>query len=279
MRNLLLLALVLIAASCHRKTSMIISDRDGWHKIGESIVDFKKEKEEIVLKGANRFAKLQLVAFDAAIDLQDMEVYYENGKMQNISLKTIIMQDKKSRVIDVMGKESSITKVVFVYKTLPNLEKEKGMLELWGYKSNEVNNEQEKAKEKSDINNKNPGSGEVPKTAVVIASKSGWIQIASTIVDFTKDSDEIKVIGKDHFSQLKLKAKDASILLDEVIVYYEGENNYQKIKIPILLKQGEETKNLSLEGIEKSINKIILVYKTVQNPDKEKAEVEIWGLK
>lgn len=278
MKNSILIALLILVGGCHRKTAMVVSDRDGWHKIGETYVDFTKEREEIVLKGSNRFAKLQLVVFDASIELQDMEVYYEDGKKQDIALRTQMTEDKKSRVIDVMGKESSITKVVFVYKTIPNKEKEKGMLQIWGYKSNVVDTKDEKAKDKSDADNKNPATGEAPKTAVVVAEKSGWIQIASTIVDFAKDSDEVKVLGKDHFSQVKLKAKDAAILLDAVIVYYEGDNTFQRIKIPILLKEGEETKNLALEG-GKSIYKMVFVYKTVPNQDKEKAEIEIWGLK
>ena len=47
-----------------------------------------------------------------------------------------MQEDERSRIIDVYGKESSITKVVFTYKTIPNKEREKGMLQLWGYKIN-----------------------------------------------------------------------------------------------------------------------------------------------
>lgn len=278
MKNYILIALIISGAACHRKTSMVLSDRDGWHKIAETTVNFHNEREEIILTGSNRFAKLQLVVFDASIELQDMEVFYEDGKMEKIPLRTQMTEDKKSRVIDVMGKESSISKVAFVYKTIPNKEKEKGMLQLWGYKSNVVDNKEENSKDKSDAANKNPATGEAPKTAVVVSEKTGWIQIASTIVDFAKDSDEVKVVGKDHFNQVKLKAKDAAILLDAVIVYYEGDNTFQRIKIPILLKEGEETRNMALEG-GKSIYKMVFIYKTVPNQDKEKAEIEIWGLK
>ena len=133
---MLITLLLLSAIGCSKKTTLVVSDRDGWQKIEESIVNFEKEREEINLVGANSFAKLRLVVFDAAIDLQDMEVYYENGKKQDVSLRTPMKEDEKSRIIDVYGKESSITKVVFTYKTLPNKEKEKGMLQLWGFKTN-----------------------------------------------------------------------------------------------------------------------------------------------
>ena len=132
--------LLILAAGCSKKTTLVVGDREGWHKITETIVNFEKEREEITLVGSNRFAKLRLVVFDASIDLQDMEVYYENGRKQDVSLRTPIKEDEKSRIIDVYGKESSITKVVFTYKTLPNKEKEKGMVQLWGYKLNAEEN-------------------------------------------------------------------------------------------------------------------------------------------
>ena len=128
--------MVLLATGCSKKTTLVVSDKDGWQKIEESIVSFEKEREEINLIGSNSFAKLRLVVFDAAIELHDMEVHYENGKKQDVSLRTQMKEDEISRVIDVYGKESSITKIVFTYKTLPNQEKEKGMLQLWGFKTN-----------------------------------------------------------------------------------------------------------------------------------------------
>ena len=135
MKNTIMI-LLLVMLGCSKKTTLVVSDREGWQKIEESIVNFEKEREEVTLVGSNSFAKLRLVVFDAAIELQDMEIYYENGRKQDVSLKTQMKEDEKSRIIDVYGKESSITKIVFTYKTLPNQEKEKGMLQLWGYKTN-----------------------------------------------------------------------------------------------------------------------------------------------
>src|SRR6188768_654741 len=132
MKNTIIIFLLLVIAACSKKTTLVVSDRDGWQKIEESIVNFEKEREEITLVGSNSFAKLRLVVFDAAIELHDMEIFYENGRKQEVSLKLKMQEDEKSRIIDVYGKESPITKVIFTYKTLPNQEKEKGMLQLWG---------------------------------------------------------------------------------------------------------------------------------------------------
>ena len=136
MKQILMALLLLVITSCSKKTTLVVSDKDGWHKIEESIVNFDMEREEITLVGSNSFAKLRLVLFDASIELHDMEIYYENGRKQDVSLKSTMQEDERSRIIDVYGKESSITKVVFTYKTIPNKEREKGMLQLWGYKIN-----------------------------------------------------------------------------------------------------------------------------------------------
>jgi len=136
MKNVIIAVLLFLSFSCSKKTTLVVSDRDGWQKIEESIVNFETEKEEINLVGSNSFAKLKLVVFDAPIELNDMKVFYENGKVQDVSLSKQMKEDEHSRVIDVYGKESPITKVVFTYKTIPNKEKEKGMVQLWGYKTN-----------------------------------------------------------------------------------------------------------------------------------------------
>jgi hypothetical protein len=136
MNKIILFVLLSLTFGCSKKTTLVVSDREGWQKIEESIVNFESEKEEITLVGSNSFAKLKLVVFDAAIELNDMEVYYENGRKQEVSLKSTMKEDEQSRVIDVFGKESPITKIVFTYKTLPNKEKEKGMVQLWGFKTN-----------------------------------------------------------------------------------------------------------------------------------------------
>ena len=144
MKKSIFLALLLIAAACSKKTSLVVGDREGWHKIQESIVDFKSEREEITLVGSNRFAKLRLVVFEASVELQDMEVYYESGRKQEVSLRGPLKDAEQSRIIDVYGKESSITKVIFTYKTLPNKANEKGTLQLWGFKTNVVEGQQSK---------------------------------------------------------------------------------------------------------------------------------------
>ncbi len=116
---------------------LIISDKSGWHKIGDAKADFKTERQEIIVLGADRFASIRFKVKDAPIDLQSLEIYYESGDKQDVTVNSPIKVDGESRTIDLKGgSERSIKKIVFVYKTLPNRQDEKAFVEVWGLKTN-----------------------------------------------------------------------------------------------------------------------------------------------
>src|SRR6202043_2095921 len=82
----IVMALAILGSSnatlAQKKTDIVISDKKGWHKIGETTVDFKKEKEEIMVMGANRFATIKFKVADAPIEITSAEIYYESGDNQ-----------------------------------------------------------------------------------------------------------------------------------------------------------------------------------------------------
>ncbi len=125
MKNYFLIALLIAAAGCHKKTSLVISDRDGWQKIAETTVDFQKEKEEINLTGLNTFAKLQLVVFDASIEMQDMDLYYADGKVENIPLRTQMEDIKKAVSLMSRVKKVPSPKLYSFTKPCPTKTKKK----------------------------------------------------------------------------------------------------------------------------------------------------------
>lgn len=118
------------------ETSVMVSDKKGWHKIGERTVDFIKDTDEIIVTGADRFASLKFKAIDASIQLISIEVYYDAGDKQTISLNALLSAGTDSKVIDLKGVEKDLKKVVFVYKTIPNQTADKATIEVWGLKTN-----------------------------------------------------------------------------------------------------------------------------------------------
>ena len=140
MKKTLMIILLAVAGSFStanaQQPAVITSDKTGWHKIGETTVNFQKEKDEILVVGADRFAAIKFKVTDAPIDLKDLEVYYESGDKQDVKINMPIKMAGESRVIDLNGGERNLKKIVFVYKTLPNRKDEKAHVEIWGLKTN-----------------------------------------------------------------------------------------------------------------------------------------------
>ena len=116
--------------------SIMISDKKGWHKIGDRHVDLVKDRDELLVLGADRFSMIKLMVTEASIDLLELEVYFENGEQQTIPVRTPLLAGSESSAIKLNGGERSLKKIVFVYKSLPNQKGDKARVEIWGYKSN-----------------------------------------------------------------------------------------------------------------------------------------------
>jgi len=116
------------------------------------------------------------------------------------------------------------------------------------------------------------------KTVVEVKNNPGWHKIAETTADLKADRDEVTVLGADHYKSMKLKATDMDLEIMDVQVIYENEQK-QDVQVRKLIKVGEETREIDLDGKERAIKKIIIMYKTVPNAEHDKAHLEIWGLK
>jgi hypothetical protein len=132
--------LLSIAAMCGKtfaqQPAVVVSDKTGWHKIGETTVNFEKDKDEVVVMLADKFAKVKFKVTDAPIDLVSCEVYYESGDKQDIMINAPLKAMGETKVIDLNGGERNLKKIVFVYKTEPNHKDKKAHVEIWGKKTN-----------------------------------------------------------------------------------------------------------------------------------------------
>lgn len=133
---LVLLAIAGYGVACAQLPKVIASDKKGWHKIGETNVDFKKETDEIVILVANRFAAIQIKVQDAPINLISAEAYYESGDKQDLKIMGSIKAAGESDVINLNGGERTLKKIILVYKTIPNYKDKNAHVEIWGLKTN-----------------------------------------------------------------------------------------------------------------------------------------------
>jgi hypothetical protein len=131
-------ALALNAVMLAQKPAVVASDKSGWHKIGETTVDFNKDHDEIIVMMADKFSALKFKVTDAPVEITDIDVAFEEGDAQNIKVGFAYKPaGAESRVIDLKGgSERNLKKVTYRYKTMANAKDKKAHMELWGLKTN-----------------------------------------------------------------------------------------------------------------------------------------------
>lgn len=117
-----------------QKVGVVASNKPGWHKIGETTVDFRSDKDVIYVVGADKFKSLFIKVTDAPLHMEDAEIYFDNGNKQDIQVRTNFKAGTKSQIVDLDGGERNLKKVVFKYQTIPNFKVDKAHVELWGLK-------------------------------------------------------------------------------------------------------------------------------------------------
>ena len=91
-----LLAMAIAYGSANAQ-SVVVSDKTGWHKIGSRTIDFKNDKDEITVMGADKFSSIKFKINDAPVNLQDVQVYYETGDKQDIAVNSPIGPTMESK--------------------------------------------------------------------------------------------------------------------------------------------------------------------------------------
>ncbi|REH00774.1 DUF2541 family protein [Flavobacterium aquicola] len=133
---ILMLLLAVSSASVWAQTpKVVISDKDGWHKIGETVVSLDKETDKIIIVGANRFASVKIKVTEAPIRLESFDIFFDNNQTKNVKIGQEIKHEGETAVVD-LGGEKNITKVEFYYHTIGDDKSKKAHVELWGLKTN-----------------------------------------------------------------------------------------------------------------------------------------------
>jgi hypothetical protein len=133
-KTLLVFALVSFIQSSGQKPAVVIGDKEGWHKIAETIVNYKTDTDSILVVGADRFTHIKFKIKEAPIKLVSMTIKFDNGEIQNATLGGEIRVEGESNVIALSGGERDLDKVTFVYSTLAAGNNKRARVELWGLK-------------------------------------------------------------------------------------------------------------------------------------------------
>lgn len=131
---LLAAAVISITSLKAQKVAVVTTDKPGWHKIGETTVDFKTDKDKLYVLGNDHFKSIILKAVDAPVHIENLEVVYGDGEPEEIPVRFDFKAGSESRNIDLKGYDRKIKEINLVYRTVPNWKGEKAHIEIWGLK-------------------------------------------------------------------------------------------------------------------------------------------------
>ncbi|MHC0441725.1 hypothetical protein [Flavobacterium sp. 3-210] len=147
MRNLKMILFVLLVManyniSSAQKPAVVLNDKSGWHKIGETTVNFTTENDQILVIGANKFSAVKIKVTDAPVNFKSFEIHFDKGNVQNIAIGQNIKSPGETKDIQLDGDgERIIKKVTFTYHTANANASKKAHIELWGLKTNPDKND------------------------------------------------------------------------------------------------------------------------------------------
>jgi len=127
-----------------QKPAIVTNDEPGWQKIGEITASFNTENESIVVMGADEFSSIRLKVTDAPIHIDRVQVFYENGEMEEVNVDNNLQEGGQTRVIDLKGANKELKRVAFTYRTLPNYKGDRADVELYGLKTREQSNDKDR---------------------------------------------------------------------------------------------------------------------------------------
>jgi hypothetical protein len=105
-----------------------------WKFIADKTVNFSVDRDVIHFGDLrDDFRQLKLRVTDGPLKMLDMKIYFDNGSVQDVQLRSLFRQGSESRVIDLDGGLRHLTKIEFWYETVGRA-KGKARVAVWGKK-------------------------------------------------------------------------------------------------------------------------------------------------
>jgi hypothetical protein len=104
-----------------------------WKFIADKTVNYGVDRDVIHLGDfRDDFRQIKLHVTSAPLRIFDMKIHFDNGDVQDVSLRAVIPQGGDSRVIDLMGGVRHIQKIEFWYKPGAKGRKGQSRVAVWG---------------------------------------------------------------------------------------------------------------------------------------------------
>ena len=108
--------LVLAAAALAVGLAPTLATASNWVLLGSKNVRDRVDYDEIVLAGHRTFRQVKVCVYRHPVHIYDVDIYFNNGGHQDVSVRTRIGAGECTRVIDLEGGERDIARIRLIYE-------------------------------------------------------------------------------------------------------------------------------------------------------------------
>jgi len=254
-KRLSVLAAALVLAGTFAAPALAQRDGDGdrsrWVLLGERKVDMSAERDVIKIGRGDDWWKerglrrLHLVAERSDIRLMAVRLVYQNGHQEDFKVDRTIRAGEDQRV-ELRGERKYLERIEFLYRARPSFDA--AIMKVYGVPA------------------RSGGPVFPPSEDEPGSSAGNWVDLGCRQVEMDRvDRDAIRVGQRDgRFKAIRLLGRGADIqILDLWVVYGNGETD--QLQVRSLLRQGDTTRPLDLQGWQRVIDRIELTYVRIPN--------------
>lgn len=132
--SLLIISVAIMTIASCGTSRRTLSVEEGWELIGETRVNFVRDKDEITVTSPSQFTALRFKVEDRNIKLNELTVHFQNGDKLEPSVDEDIIADQYSRDIQLSSDGRYISKIEFRYRTTGNILKGRANVLVFGKK-------------------------------------------------------------------------------------------------------------------------------------------------
>ena len=126
-----LVAIILVSLlSCG--STRTISVEEGWEILGESKVNFVRDKDEIDVRSSNEYTALRFMVENKDIRVNYLRVVFVNGDVLEPLIDDVIGAEQQSKIIELTREGKKIDRVEFKYRSTGSILKGRAKVILIG---------------------------------------------------------------------------------------------------------------------------------------------------
>jgi len=217
---------------------------DDWELLGSTrIGGFGVDRDTIdVGRKEGRFEKVALEAKEGELFVLELTVVYGNNETERIDLRRHLREGERTPPIDLKGRGRAIKRIEIAARAGRGPRRHRAVLEVYGEK----------------------------------AVQENWELLGEKKVDRRVDRDVIQVGRKEgRFEKIALEVTDNDVEIMDLKVFFRH-GPPQDVQVRQRIREGERTRPIDLQGGDRIIERIELVYRTRGRG--ERATVAVYGL-